>query len=1455
MAQSPVQAHPNTDASSSSATALGMAIGKVIGGSNSPKHVKNEPFSTMSPDQSKNSEEISEKPGTSNEKSLVLPTAGKGVTVGTNCTDGQSSKATCVVGATGSPILRQNSSSSINSCLGTSPNTSEQSNSSNLSASSALNPNVDSDVVQKEDPAKNKNIGNEENMEKTSCKAKSLGSGIGSASGLAVTGALKEEPADILNSLVNIKKEERENLSPSISPVGFGSIGMDNSNISVKIEMSNNVNEKMEPLTLNNEELGMESITCNQLNADILNESVPGLAIGLNSSHGTGLPQCSAVGSGAGSGVSNMLPVNPNSSGLANCLDYMQQQNHIYVFSTQLANKGAESVLNGHFQTIIAYHCTQPATKSFLEDFFMKNPLKMNKLQRQGSLGMPWIGVTSGSMATNSSVSKTSVQPHLQQKPLLNIKPSISQTDNLKRNSLIGNNSGFTEQSNPLSNDNDLMCWESGTDSSGANGNVSGSVSISRSNLDGSSASGEAHAIKLLEAAGVDLGTVQKVSDSCLTHENNIVSLQGVKVPDENLTPQQRQHREEQLAKIKKMNQFLFPEHENTVGVSVSNHMPKLQGDIMIGVSGSGVSSMINPQMRQMPLLGTVKPELISGQAKGIAEDVILPIDVMADIGSVMGCNNNQKNSLQGGSGSGVSSATGGSANTMNVNIQSSLNSTDLLPPFGNTTCSASSVGSGTDIPKNVTNQEGLNQGHQTGVTQMEWSKLQQQFFDERLKGTKAKTGSTSIHQQSSVNGGSTSNNQVRSLQGPPPPYHSTQRSASVPIDSQSPNPSSPNNLSLPSPRTTGTSMGLPSNSPNIETSLPGSAATAIVSNIGAPTSTAQPSTATLSGSKNCFQGEVLSPLNHNSSRNRNNGSTSSLTLNLNSNPGTPLSHVSPKELEHFNQNSTVDNIKNRRPSSHGPRSPGSMEANVDSRFAASSPGLIFNHHSNLNNNPSLNPYKISNSNLQVERQSSGLVGSVQFNRRSDNIPLNPNGNRSSTNKMVQNFDPISSLAQMSQQLTNCVSGVGSPVGTGGISMISGSGSGDINMEHGMISGLDATAIDVINQNSCHSINPMMNSLGQRMLNPKMCAPGVPGASPSFNANSPNGVIRDFGSGPISGSGSAPNFQNVLPPGARLMGRIPVNFGSNFNPNIQVKASTPNTIQYMPVRPQNNSNNNNNGVSNVRMPPSLEFLHRYANPQMTSVGNGPPTVDGGMLVGSGTGAMIVSSPGDQQNKISNPGTGTINFYQNCNQLAMMEEDGSLTGHDVGMGIGQPSLIRGMRPHGLRPHTTGPRIQSSVNRQNQFSHNADTLDCVGDGSAIFNGTACNNTGSNMFSASQQSNQAKPHHLKTMTSGICQNPTSVGGPIPLQGQGQLQNLIGPSNNNLMAPTGNSAPQNGSNINFVGPSSNDLKYAQQYHSFQQQLYATNTRSQQQQMQQQGNIMAMSPHLSPNPAFFVNK
>lgn len=46
---------------------------------------------------------------------------------------------------------------------------------------------------------------------------------------------------------------------------------------------------------------------------------------------------------------------------------YMQQQSQIFVFSTNLANKAAEAVLNGQFPTIIAFHCSQPATKKILE--------------------------------------------------------------------------------------------------------------------------------------------------------------------------------------------------------------------------------------------------------------------------------------------------------------------------------------------------------------------------------------------------------------------------------------------------------------------------------------------------------------------------------------------------------------------------------------------------------------------------------------------------------------------------------------------------------------------------------------------------------------------------------------------------------------------------------------------------------------------------------------------------------------------------------------------------------------------------------------------------------------------------------------------------------------------------------------------------------------------------------
>jgi len=45
----------------------------------------------------------------------------------------------------------------------------------------------------------------------------------------------------------------------------------------------------------------------------------------------------------------------------------MQQSSQVFVFSTALANKAAETVLRGEYDSIIAYHCAQPGTKKYLE--------------------------------------------------------------------------------------------------------------------------------------------------------------------------------------------------------------------------------------------------------------------------------------------------------------------------------------------------------------------------------------------------------------------------------------------------------------------------------------------------------------------------------------------------------------------------------------------------------------------------------------------------------------------------------------------------------------------------------------------------------------------------------------------------------------------------------------------------------------------------------------------------------------------------------------------------------------------------------------------------------------------------------------------------------------------------------------------------------------------------------
>jgi Cdc6-like AAA superfamily ATPase len=112
---------------------------------------------------------------------------------------------------------------------------------------------------------------------------------------------------------------------------------------------------------------------------------------------------------------------------------------------------------------------------------------------------------------------------------------------------------------------------------------------------------------------------------------------QGVKIPDENLTPQQRQHREEQLATIRKMQQLLFPENAGPDGGVGGGMMgpgsggspcppgPGNQQPGMMGPMGGGPGGppgnqggmMMMPQQQQQPFHGIKKGKALKRKISG----------------------------------------------------------------------------------------------------------------------------------------------------------------------------------------------------------------------------------------------------------------------------------------------------------------------------------------------------------------------------------------------------------------------------------------------------------------------------------------------------------------------------------------------------------------------------------------------------------------------------------------------------------------------------------------------------------------------------------------------------------------------------------------------------------------------------------------------------------------------
>lgn len=457
----------------------------------------------------------------------------------------------------------------------------------------------------------------------------------------------------------------------------------------------------------------------------------------------------------------------------------------------------------------------------------------------------------------------------------------------------------------------------------------------------------------------------------------NQPSLQGVKVPDENLTPQQRQHREEQLAKIKEMNHMLFPEHMPGECMNVDSEMGpqqqsqqqppgagsggtlsslppcKMQSTVGLGansnnigtcasgsVSGSGlrcgvnssgtpqqISANISGSVGQMtPVNGPTGQMINQGQMSACSglgsAQMRSTTGLMANvIGSPRGINRPMSSGSMGSNitNDGVMSVMGNHMNEiglhcgpvgMNIpsnmmNIGGSSHQQGMLanmshmgmpiPPGGAhhgghpiqqqmnngggsgpmnsigglNPCMMNQMG-----PRNIMNSKQsphLGPGPGNPIhAQLEWSKLQHQFFEDR-KADERLDGRHTIHPDSermfnlgmgpnsSMHGNRQMPAHIRQhqhlhqhmqqqhniqqsqqgsrAQGPPPPYHQTQRSASVPIATQSPNPSSPNNptsnLSLPSPRAGGSAINSPAEPGRQQTSFkhigPGQSPSSIV--------------------------------------------------------------------------------------------------------------------------------------------------------------------------------------------------------------------------------------------------------------------------------------------------------------------------------------------------------------------------------------------------------------------------------------------------------------------------------------------------------------------------------------------------------------------------------------------------------------------------------------------------
>lgn len=328
----------------------------------------------------------------------------------------------------------------------------------------------------------------------------------------------------------------------------------------------------------------------------------------------------------------------------------------------------------------------------------------------------------------------------------------------------------------------------------------------------------------------------------------SIPSLQGVKVPDEDLTPQQRLERVKKLKQLEELKQMFKQEHplggdlnalnEQEVpsvppqGPVIPPNAPNIPGNVNVGIP---CNKMGNPGMNPMMNSGPMTP---GAAMNGPMRPNFGPMGGMGGGGPRMPPGPNMRPQMGGNPNMGVMNMNpdemmmgpGGMNNNMHMGGPNpgmmNMNMQQHMQGGGNNMGGMNNMVPGS-CNMGMMPGNGPNMGMQKGMgpmgapggggnMHMDWNKMQQQYFEDnnKRKGPNNMGPGSMDMPMNEMNMpgrmgpgpmGRNMPNMRLPQQGPPPPYHQTPRSASVPIATQSPNPNSPNNptsnLSLPSPR------------------------------------------------------------------------------------------------------------------------------------------------------------------------------------------------------------------------------------------------------------------------------------------------------------------------------------------------------------------------------------------------------------------------------------------------------------------------------------------------------------------------------------------------------------------------------------------------------------------------------------------------------------------------------